>query len=261
MDAKVNIKRRITFWLICILVIVVLIWSARGVNVNLPRFLSGFPAIGRIMALMFPPDWSYLDNVLIRMLQSLHIALLGTALGSLLAIPIGFIAARNLTVYRMVSWVGKQLLNAIRTFPELILAVFFVAAFGPGQLAGLMAVGIHSIGMLGKLYADIIEGIDQGPSEALKASGANKIEILWYAVFPQVLPEFVATSLYRFEINLRAATVLGMVGAGGIGVILDQALKYRRWAVVGMALLTIVIGVTIIDYSSAYLRKRIIQGE
>lgn len=261
MRAAQSLRKRIRYWMIFIMAIVVLVWSARGVNVDLPRFISGFPSIGNIISLMFPPDWSYLDTVLMRMLQSIHIALVGTFIGSILAVPIGFMAARNVTVYKVVSWIGKQLLNAIRTFPELILAVFFVAALGPGQLAGLMAVGIHSIGMLGKLFADIIEGIDEGPSEALRASGANKIEILWHAVFPQVLPEFIATSLYRFEINLRAATVLGMVGAGGIGVILDQALKYRRWSVVGMALLTVVIVVTTIDYSSAFVRKKIIQGE
>lgn len=261
MIAAKNLRKKITYWISFIIFILVLFWSARGVNIDLARFFSGVPAIGNIIGLMFPPDWSYLDSVLLRMLQSIHIALIGTTIGSILAIPIGFMAARNVTIYKIVSWIGKQLLNAIRTFPELILAVFFVAALGPGQLAGIMAVGIHSIGMLGKLFADIIESIDDGPSEALRASGATKLEILWYAVFPQVLPDFIATSLYRFEINLRAATVLGMVGAGGIGVILDQALKYRRWSVVGMALLTVVIVVTIIDYSSAFIRKKIIHGE
>lgn len=251
-------KTRVIRWGVFIFAVWVLIWSSRGVNVNLTRFFSGFPTMGKIVSLMFPPEWSFLDTVLERMVQSIQIALLGTAIGSILAVPLGFLAARNVTIYNIVSWFGKQLLNAIRTFPELILAVFFVAALGPGQLAGLMAVGIHSIGMLGKLYADIIEGIDSGPSEALRASGASKLEVMWYAVMPQVLPEFVATSLYRFEINMRAATVLGMVGAGGIGVVLDQALKYRRWGVVGMALLVIVIGVTAIDYTSAYLRKKIV---
>lgn len=258
MEQKIPVKRKASRCILFLFMLLVIYWSARGVNVNLGRFISGFSEIATIISLMFPPDWSYLNTILYRMLQSFHISLLGTAIGSILAIPLGFLAAKNVTVYKYVSAFGRQTLNAIRTFPQLILAVFFVASFGPGQLAGLMAVGIHSIGMLGKLYADIIEGIDPGPGEALEASGATKIEVLWYAIFPQVLPEFIATSLYRFEINMRAATVLGMVGAGGIGVVLDQALKYRRWEVVGMAMLVIVIGVSIIDYSSAYLRKKIV---
>lgn len=190
--------------------------------------------------------------------QSFAIALIGTTIGALLAVPLGFWAARNVVVYNVVSALGRQVLNAVRTFPELVMAVFFVAAYGPGPLAGTMAVGLHSVGMLGKLYADIIENIDGGPSEALEAAGATRWQVWVFAVIPQVLPEFVATALYRFEINLRAATTLGLVGAGGIGVILLQALSFRRWSVVGTALLVIVISVTIIDYISAKLRQRII---
>lgn len=190
--------------------------------------------------------------------QSFAIALIGTTIGSILAVPLGFWAARNVVAYNFLAALGRQVLNAVRTFPELVLAVFFVAAYGPGPVAGAMAVGLHSVGMLGKLYADVIENIDSGPSEALEAAGANRWQTWVFAVFPQVLPEFVATALYRFEINLRSATTLGLVGAGGIGVILLQALSFRRWSVVGTALLVIVISVTIVDFISARLRQRII---
>lgn len=190
--------------------------------------------------------------------QSFAIALIGTTIGALLAVPLGFWAARNVVLYEFLAVLGRQVLNAVRTFPELVLAVFFVASYGPGPLAGAMAVGLHSVGMLGKLYADIVENIDKGPSEALEAAGATRWQMWMFAVIPQVLPEFIATALYRFEINIRAATTLGLVGAGGIGVILLQALSFRRWGVVGTALLVIVISVTIIDYVSAKLRQRII---
>lgn len=190
--------------------------------------------------------------------QSLAIALIGTSIGSVLAIPLGFWAARNVVVYDVLAALGRQVLNAVRTFPELVMAVFFVASYGPGPLAGAMAVGLHSVGMMGKLYADIIENIERGPLEALDAAGATRWQMWIFAVIPQVLPEFVATALYRFEINMRAATTLGLVGAGGIGVILLQALSFRRWGVVGTALLVIVISVTIIDFFSAKLRQRII---
>lgn len=190
--------------------------------------------------------------------QSLGIALIGTSIGAVLAIPLGFWAASNVVVYEALAVLGRQVLNAVRTFPELVLAVFFVASYGPGPLAGAMAVGIHSVGMLGKLYADIIENIEKGPLEAIESAGGTRLQMLVFSVLPQVLPEFIATGLYRFEINLRAATTLGLVGAGGVGVILLQALSFRRWGVVGTTLLVIVIVVTIIDYASSALRRRII---
>ena len=260
MRPESNVRKRDKFirWSAFILSFIVLVWATLGVNINFGELIAGISSIANIFGLMFPPDMSYLSNTLIRMMESVTIAFLGTAIGSVLAVPVAFIAAQNLFASSFVSWLGRQILNAIRTFPSLILAVFFVASFGPGQLAGLLAVGIHSTGMLGKLYTDVIEDIDTGPISAMEASGANKLEVLWYAVFPQILPEFIATSIYRFEINMRASTVLGLVGAGGIGVILSQALNYRRWPVVGIALIVIVIGVTIVDYSSAYLRKKIV---
>lgn len=258
LEQKPSILQRSAPWLILLVVLAAVIWSALGINIDLAKLITGFTAIKKIISLMLPPDWSYLDRTLARMVQSIHISFLGTIIGSILAIPVSFIAANNILAYKFLSWFGRQTLNAIRTFPELILAVFFVASFGPGQLAGVMAIGIHSTGMLGKLYTDIIEDIDPGPIKAVQASGANKLEVLWYAVVPQVLPEFLATSIYRFEINMRASTVLGLVGAGGIGVILNQALNYRKWSVVGMALLVVIIGVSIIDYSSAYIRNKIV---
>lgn len=239
-------------------VIYIFVWSAAGVSVDFARIKRGLPAVGRIVNTMFPPDWSMAKVALEGMLQSFYIAVLGTTIGSVLAIPLGFLAARNVAVYRFLSIFGKQVLNAIRTFPELILAVFFVASYGPGPMAGLMAVGVHSTGMMGKLYADIIEGIDRGPVEALVSAGANSFEVVRYSILPQVIPEFIATSLYRFEINMRAASTLGLVGAGGIGVLLLQALQFRRWPIVGMALIIIVVAVTIIDYASAFIRKRIV---
>jgi len=255
---KVKTKNKILKLGSFILSIIILIWALLGVNINFSKLLSGVSSIINIISLMFPPNLSFLNDTLVRIMESVTIAFLGTTIGSVFAVPVAFIAAQNIFSLKIISWAGRQILNAIRTFPTLILAVFFVAAFGPGKLAGLLAVGLHSIGMLGKLYTDVIENIDTGSISAIEASGANKLEVLWYAVFPQILPEFIAISLYRFEINMRASTVLGLVGAGGIGMILSQALNYRRWSVVGMALIVIVIAVTIVDYSSAYLRKKIV---
>lgn len=237
---------------------VVFIWSAHGVEASLLRFIEGLPLLARILVLMLVPDWSWAGRSLAGMVVSVQIALLGTTIGMLLAFPLAFLASRNISPHAASSYLGKQVLNLIRTFPEIILAVFFVAAYGPGALAGMMAIGLHSTGSLGKLYAEVVETIDPGPLEALRAAGANRVKVFWYAVMPQVLPEFLALSLYRFEINARAATVLGLVGAGGIGTIMVQALQFRRWEIVGMALMVIIVVVTLIDTTSAALRRRLV---
>ncbi|GJM74786.1 hypothetical protein HMSSN036_70020 [Paenibacillus macerans] len=129
---------------------------------------------------------------------------------------------------------------------------------GPGSFAGVLALGLHSVGMLGKLFADEIENMDQGPAEALTAAGATRLQILWFAVLPQVLPGFLSYTLYRFEINLRSATILGMIGAGGIGTPLIFALSSRDWDRVGIIMLGIIVMITIIDLISGALRKKLV---
>jgi phosphonate transport system permease protein len=241
-----------------VLFVLVFAWAVRGVETSLVRLLDGLPLLARIVGLMLFPDWNWAGRSLAGMVVSVQVALLGTTLGMVLAFPLAFLASRNISPHPASSYLGKQVLNLIRTFPEIILAVFFVAAYGPGALAGMMAIGLHSTGSLGKLYAEVVETIDPGPLEALRAAGASRLKVFWFAVLPQVLPEFLALLLYRFEINARAATVLGLVGAGGIGTIMVQALQFRRWEVVGMALLVIIVAVTAIDTISAALRRRLV---
>jgi phosphonate transport system permease protein len=192
------------------------------------------------------------------MLQTLFMAVLGTLLGGLLAFGLSFLAARNLLGGTLQAGPGKALLVAIRTFPEILLAIIFVAAAGPGPTAGIMAMGIHSIGFLGKIFSDVIEGIDQGPMEAIRASGGNGLHVFLYAVVPQVLPEFASNVLYRFEINLRAATILGLVGAGGIGGPLIQRLQFRRWDEISMFLIVIVGFIVVVDFLSSTIRRRLV---
>jgi phosphonate transport system permease protein len=138
------------------------------------------------------------------------------------------------------------------------MAIIFIKAVGPGSFAGVLALGLHSIGMLGKLFSEEIENMDLGPTEALMATGANRFQTLWFAGIPQVIPGFISYTLYRFEINVRSATILGVIGAGGIGTPLIFALTSRDWNRVGMILLGIIVMVTMIDLISGYLRKKII---
>lgn len=192
------------------------------------------------------------------MVTTFFMAVIGTTLGALLAFPISFFASGNLLGGTRWAMPGKALLVAVRTFPELVLAIIFVAAAGPGATAGIMAMGIHSIGYLGKVFSDVVEGIDQGPMEAIRAAGGNQMHTFLFAVVPQVLPEFASHVLYRMEINLRAATILGMVGAGGIGLPLIQRLQFRRWDEVSMFLLVIVGFIIVVDAISSRIRGRLV---
>lgn len=204
------------------------------------------------------PDTKILGLAWKSMVETFFMAVLGTTLGAVLAFPLSFLAAGNLLGGTRWALPGKGILVAVRTFPEIVLAVIFVAAAGPGPTAGIMAMGIHSIGYLGKVFSDVIEGIDRGPMEAIVAAGGNRLHAFLYAVVPQVLPEFLSNVLYRFEITLRAAAVLGMVGAGGIGLPLIQRLQFRRWAEVSTLLLVIVAFIIVVDAISSRIRRRLV---
>ncbi len=204
-----------------------------------------------------PPDTAYLPVVSSAMMESFHMAVVGTVMAAVLAVPFGFLAAFTVTGMNG-SQATKTFLNAVRSFPELLLAIIFVRAVGLGPFAGVLALGIHSIGTLGKLYSEVVEAIDPNPVEALRSTGATGIGTVWYAVLPQVLPEFASYALYRFEINVRAATVLGFVGAGGIGRPLILNISYRNWDKVALIIMVIVVTVTVIDLVSSWLRSKLV---
>lgn len=243
------------FWLA--ITVAIVWWAAAGLQYNPINLRETVPQAGVIFKLMVvEADWGYRGDLLVKLLETIQMAVLGTLLASLLALPFGFLAARNMG--KRLSPVGKVLMDIIRVFPEVILAIVFIRGVGPGPLAGILAMGIHSIGMLGKLYSESVEAIDRGPAEALVSTGANRVQQVWYAVIPQVLPEFASYAIYRFEINSRAAAVLGVVGAGGIGAPLIFAIQGRAWGRVGIILMGIIVVVSVIDVLSSWLRKKLV---
>ncbi len=255
-------KKRLKLWSIYFVLILIYIWAFAGMDVPEVKQTAG-QISKAIFGGIFHPDWGYVsepggEDLLHGLLDTLAIAVMGTFISAFLCIPFAFWAANNMSKGRTVSGSGKFVLSFIRTFPELVMAIMFIKAVGPGSFAGVLALGLHSIGMLGKLFSEEIENMDLGSTEALIATGANRFQVLWFAIIPQVIPGFLSYTLYRFEINVRSAAILGVIGAGGIGTPLIFALTSRDWNRVGIILLGIIVMVTIIDLISGYLRKRII---
>jgi len=208
------------------------------------------------------PDLAYATNTTIdglpyAILETIAIAISGTFVSAIISIPFALLASQNI-VGQKVSKVGKLIVTMIRTFPELILALIFISVVGPGAPAGILALGIHSIGMLAKLFSEAIESMDMGVKEALESCGGNYFEVLFRAVLPQVSPELISYTLYRFEINMRAASTLGLVGAGGIGAPLIFAIRTRSWERAAIIIIVLVVTVTIIDQISGRIRKKLV---
>lgn len=239
-------------------------WAALTVGID-PADIAELPGgVALLFGEMFldpGPDWTYLPTALNGMIESLQIAWVGTVIGAVLSLPLGFFGARNVSS-GLVSNVMRLVLNAIRAVPEIVLAIaIFIPIAGLGPVAGALAIGLHSVGTLGKLTAEAVESIDPGPVEAARAVGGGSLQVQRWGVVPQVLPEIVAFWLYRFEINIRAAAVLGVVGAGGIGFSLQQTLAFHRYPLAGTAIIVVVVATIAVDTASGWVRRRIIEGD
>ena len=237
---------------------VVLYWTAVDTNVSLGELVRGIPAIANYVARMYPPDWAYSRALLGPTIETIEIAIWGTVLGIVLGLPLGLLGARNITPHVTIYAASRFILNALRGVSELVFALIFVSAVGLGPFPGILALALHNAGMLGKFYAEAIEAIDPGPVEALQATGANWIQIIVFAIIPQVTPHFITYNMYRFEVSIRSATVLGLVGAGGIGFYLISSIRLFDYQETAIVLIIIVLLVVITDYLGTRLRARII---
>jgi phosphonate transport system permease protein len=207
---------------------------------------------------MFPPRWSYIDKLLWPLWDTLNIATLGTMLGILIAVPVAFAAARNTTPSAyFVRPVALFIIVASRSINSLIWALLLVAIIGPGILAGIVAIGLRSIGFVAKLLYEAIEEIDPGQVEAVSATGASRAQVIDYAIVPQVLPAFFGISVFRWDINIRESTILGLVGAGGIGLQLQASLNTLAWPQVTLIFVVILATVVVSEWVSAKVREAI----
>ncbi|RBP30006.1 phosphonate transport system permease protein [Marinobacter pelagius] len=220
------------------------------------RLADGVPSMGSLIGEMIPPDFSDARDWVAPLMDTLAMSVAGTALAVLFSIPLALLAARNTTPHPVVYHVARAILNGLRSVPELIMGIIFVAAVGFGALPGVLALGLHSIGMVGKFFAESIEHVDEAPVEATQAAGATRLQVIVHGVLPQVLPQMADVSIYRWEYNFRASTVMGMVGAGGIGFELMGSLRLMQYQEVLAILLVILLMVTAVDGLSSLLRRR-----
>ena len=241
-------------------IVAVLWWAAQGSQVSFTELRKGLPWIGDFLSRMMPPNLGFLDKLVVPAIETVQIAIWGTLLAIVLAVPVCFLAARNLTPNMAVFHFTRQIFNVTRGINEIILALVFVAAVGLGPFPGVLALAVHGAGMLGKFFSESIEEIDQGPIEALRATGAGPVQIIIFGVLPQVITAWIAVILYRFETNLRQATVLGMVGAGGIGFELVGSMKLFQYQDTATCILVIIAMVMAADYVSTRLRAWIQKG-
>jgi phosphonate transport system permease protein len=241
-------------WLAGALVLAVIAWDIGADPVRLAR---GVPWMWDFVRRMVPPDLAVLPAALAGALTTVEIALLGTALAAVLAVPLGFLSARNVAPPAVYYGV-RAALNFFRSIDTLVYALLFVAAVGLGPFPGMLAVLAYTTTSLAKLYSETIEGIDPGPVDAIRATGATRRQVLRFGVLPQVLPLFLSYVLYRFESNVRAATVLGFVGAGGIGLYLQTYLRMIDYPAASTVLLVTVLMVMAVDFASARIRARLV---
>ncbi len=270
---------RITALLVPAGIVALILWSWHGTRLDLGSLLG---AEGRVQMLtyarkLFPPDLSpdLLVKVVYWSLETFAISFMGTLLSVVVALALVFVSSRNLVftgvlfevdeaggpirIARIGLYVvARAVLNLLRTVPHIVWALIFVFAVGLGPFPGVLALGLHTGGVLGKLFAEVVEDIETQPLEALQATGASRLEIFFYGVVPRVLPQFLAYSLYRWEVNIREAIILGYVGAGGLGQQIQIAISLFLENKLLTLILAIYLMVTVVDYLSAYLRRRLL---
>jgi phosphonate ABC transporter permease subunit PhnE len=247
---------RSVFYLV---VLIAIVWSLRTIDI-IPEFLNDAPAqTVDLVVRMWPIDWAWYPKVVHgALIETLHTATLGTLIAIALASPVALLVARNVTQSWVLNNIGRFILVATRSVHSLMWALFFVAVFGPGALAGTLAIAVHSIGFTGKFLSEAIEEARPGPIEALTATGASPLAVLLKGYWPQVKPAFLAIAIFRWDINVRESAVLGLVGGGGLGMALDTALSNLYWDQAGLVLLVIFAVVVVVEMATSWLRGRVI---
>ena len=255
---RYSLRERIVQWLWLGGIAVAAAWSVSALDIEWAFFADAHEQAADLIERMWPPRWSYLPRIVQPLIETLHIATLGTMIAIVFALPVAFLAARN-TTYNQATWlIGRAMLVMSRSINTVIWGLLFVAIFGPGPVAGICAVAARSVGFIAKLVAEAIEEVDAGQIEAVESTGASTLQVYGVAILPQILPVLIGTSIYRWDINVRESSVLGFVGAGGIGLLLYASINQFAWSQ-AIVILIAILGIVIISEAlSAYVRSRIV---
>ncbi|MGY4749192.1 phosphonate ABC transporter, permease protein PhnE [Pannonibacter sp. Q-1] len=250
---------RLCFWLAFTALFA---WCLYDFDASPERLWNGLQRLGRVLSFMFPPhvwtSWREMSEILTGLAQTLSMAFLGTVLGAVIAFPLSFLGAQNINRFPFLRFGVRRGFDVIRAFETLILALIFIRAFGLGPLAGVLAIAVSEIGVLAKLYAEAIENTSKKPVEGVIASGGAPLQSVRFGILPQVLPVLLSITLYNFESNVRSGTILGIVGAGGIGFLLSDRIGAYRWDEAWSIIFLIIAMVYVIDALSAVIRTRFI---
>jgi phosphonate transport system permease protein len=236
--------------------VIVLVWSTSGAQFNVVELGEGAVNMGEFLGRLFPPDFAKFGVIVELLVETLQMAIVGTVLGAALSLLVAFAAASNIAP-RGLYYPARWVMNIIRSVPDLVFALMFVSAVGLGPFAGILAMTLGSLGSIGKIFAEAMESVDRGPIVAMQAVGASKRQVVQYGVLPQAAPLLVSYTLLLFEGNVRGATILGLVGAGGIGLELTTAMRMYDYGHLSAIIICIVVLVTAIDQGSALIRRRI----
>lgn len=244
-----------------IFIVIVYYWAITGTEAGPVNFIKGVPFMIDFVGRMFPPDFGNLKLFLEKALETFQMAIMGSTLGALIALPLSFLAARNIMPNKFVYHTIRTIFDGCRGINEIVWGLIFVSMVGLGPFPGVLALTVHVTGALGRYFSESIETVDAEAVKAVMSTGANKIQVVVRGIFPQVKPLFINYALYYLENNFRAATVLGLVGAGGIGMELLTSMRLFKSQEVLTILIIMVTMVTIIDRVSAYIRKKVVNVE
>jgi len=254
-------KNKYKGFLIGILVVIIYYWAINGTDTDPISFVKGLPFMIDFIQRMFPPDITNLGRFLLKAIETLQMAIVGSTLGALIALPLSFLAARNIMPHKFIYQSIRTVFDIFRGINEIVWGLIFVSMVGLGPFPGVLALTVHVIGALGRYFSEAIETVDPEIIKTILSTGANKIQVIVRGIIPQVKPSFINYSLYYLENNFRAATVLGLVGAGGIGMELITSMRLFKNQEVLTILIIMVLMVMMIDRFSAYIRKKVVRVE
>ena len=250
-------RRRSRAPLILLLLAAAIVLSLKMTGFDMGLVIKKFGKMLDLMQKIWQPDWSFFPKVLSPLFDTIEMSILGTVIGCALALPVAILSSSNINHSVPLVSVCRFILALIRTLPTLIIALVCALIFSLGTFSGTVAIAIFTFGIVAKMLFESIETIDMGPFEAMEALGANKFQAFWSACVPQILPVYLSHSLYCFEMNVRASAILGYVGAGGLGITINDRIGWRDYNSLGMVLLSLFVVVVAIDFFSEYLRKKL----